>query len=99
MPEEQKHGGGVGLVGLIILVALGVWAYNAFKPVKWEAFYESPSVVQVARAAEFKKKEDCQAWIYSQRLLNDGRYGFECGNNCTPPKTQYGPYSCEDTMD
>lgn len=99
MNDETSHGGS-GFIGLIILIAIGIFVFNAVtNSNKWTAVYESPTSTMAQSGGEFDSKSDCLNWLNSERLKADGNYNFECGRDCEPPKSINGLYTCQETVD
>lgn len=97
MAEEHESNTTGGLIGLVLLVLIGWWAYNTwFKPDYWQGTYELPNDNIVHATGRFDTMEECSEWLASYRP--SGSYSRECGKNCKPPETAIGVYVCEETF-
>lgn len=98
---SNQHGGNGGVIGLIILIAIGIWLGSTLlKPDKWQGMYEVPESNAIGTVS-FENREACERWLDQQRVspTPERAYGFECGSNCEPPKTDIGFYKCKETFD
>jgi hypothetical protein len=87
-----------GLVGLVLVIAIGVWVYNHFfKPDTWSLMYEN-QYGSVSRAGDYRSRDECAMKLQVAR--NNPSMGRpECGSNCKEPRTLNGPYICEETFE
>jgi len=98
-PNKQSNSSGGGIVSIIVVIVILVVGYNFFfKKSSWQGMYESNQFTEVGVGPTFSNKEDCLAWINTQKFSPNGRYNFECGKNCKQPQTAIGPYRCEETV-
>lgn len=97
MSSGQGYGSAGGIVTLIALVLIGLWAYNTWlKPDYWQGVYELPSVNAAQATGKYESRELCAEWLESYQPT--GSFNRECGKNCDPPKTEMGAYICEETF-
>lgn len=97
--SEQDNSGvtGFGIVGFIILLALGWLIYNAWiKPESWQGFYETTFDNVIHATGKFDSREQCAEWLRAGDT--NGSYNRECGSGCEPPTTAIGPYRCKETF-
>lgn len=86
----------------IIVIALAMWGIINFfhnSKASWQPHYDNAFIIAAQSGPIFNDENSCLDWIH-QRELNPGNDSdFECGKNCKPPNTIYGPYICNETSD
>ena|SRR2546430_1984658 len=97
---NQRGEGEVGaIVGVIVLIAVGMWGYNHFlKPDEWSLMYENNLGVIVV-AGDYSSRENCSIALGQAKQNPSKYYRPECGSNCKPPTTISGSYVCEKTFE
>jgi len=85
------------LVGVALVVYLGYVTF--MRNDTYTAMYEIPAEQAVLSAGQFESRELCLEALAETRRNTPDAYSLECGKNCTPPKSEYGLYRCDGTVD
>ena len=101
--EDNSTSTAGGVIGLIILILVGWWAYNTwFKSVEYKAFfYPELSNLDFFYEKNVESAEECRDWVNAQAFSDiDGSWDYECGTNCELQNDFTGRYYiCEETFE
>jgi len=85
------------IIGVVVVVTIGSWAYNSFIKQEWIGLYESRTTNAIFTES-FSSREECESWVYHKRAHPGAYTNYECGKNCEPPATELGLYKCQETF-
>jgi hypothetical protein len=87
-------------IGGIVIAVIGIYylCTHVLWPPVYTAIWESPTTIQ-AQSKQFTSKEECIEWINIERSSHPNNSNYECGKNCTAPKTEAGLFKCDDTYE
>lgn len=101
--RQIDRGGGGGLIGLIIFIAVCWWVYNHFinKPTWTAIYYPNPSNLTVFSDQAVGSLDECRSWVRSKGVMqNNYDYDYECGTNCKLKIDYIGKfYYCKETFE
>ena len=69
---------------------------------KWQANYEKSGDSRLYHSQEFATGQECANWMEQakeqDRIVNTGRFGYECGSNCKLSDSGI-IFVCDETFD
>lgn len=93
---------GSGIIGLIILIAIGWWAYIHWlnKPSWTAVYYPDPGNLSIFEDKAVESLDECRTWVRAKAFLTESmNYDYECGTDCRLQIDSFGKFNyCKDTF-